>query len=130
MVQAAAVFLGAPFVLLCGATQSVSILVLTLFAWGFFKGLYDANIFASVYDVVRPEARGTAAGFMNMVGWLGGGGTAPLVIGYLSERSSLGYAISLTAVVYIAAGVLLSLAVAFTAKRDVLRLERQLMRTS
>ena len=124
MVQAAAVFFGAPFVMLCGATQSVFILTLTLFAWGFFKGLYDANIFASVYDVVRPEARGTAAGFMNMVGWLGGGGTAPLVIGYLSERSSLSYAISLTAVVYVAAGLLLSSAVAFTAKRDVERLEK------
>ena len=130
MVQAAAVLLGAPFVMLCGATQSVFILTLTLFAWGFFKGLYDANIFASVYDVVRPEARGTAAGFMNMVGWLGGGGTAPLVIGYLSERSSLSYAISLTAVVYIAAGALLCSAVAFTAKRDVEHLEKELLRSN
>jgi hypothetical protein len=25
------------------------------------------------FDVVRPEARGTTAGFMNLVGWLGGG---------------------------------------------------------
>ncbi len=128
MVQAAAVLLGAPFVMLCGATKSVLVLTLTLFAWGFFKGLYDANIFASVYDVVRPEARGTAAGFMNMVGWLLGGASAPLLIGYLSERSSLSYAISLTAVVYIAAGLLLTTAVVFTAKRDVTRMERELSR--
>ena len=58
--------------------------------WGFFKGLYDANIFASVFDVVRPEARGTAAGFMNAVGWLAGGGSAPLVIGIIAQRESLG----------------------------------------
>ncbi len=124
LVQAAALLLGAPFVLLCGATQEVPILLLTLFAWGFFKGLYDANIFASAFDVVKPEARGTAAGFMNMVGWLGGGGTAPIVIGYLSEKSSLSYAISLTAIVYLAAAILLACAVRFTAKRDVERLEQ------
>jgi MFS family permease len=112
--------------MLCGSTQSVPVLLLTLAAWGFFKGLYDANIFASVFDVVKPEARGTAAGFMNMVGWLGGGGTAPLVIGYVSERSSLSFAISITAVVYVVAGVLLGCAVAFTARRDVQRLEREL----
>ena len=59
--------------------------MLALTVWGFFKGLYDANIFASVFDVVRPEARGTAAGFMNAVGWLAGGGSAPLVIGIIAQ---------------------------------------------
>jgi hypothetical protein len=39
-----------------------------------------------------------AAGSMNMVGWLGGGGTAPIVIGYIAQRSSLGIAIAMTAV--------------------------------
>ncbi|HEV2444424.1 MAG TPA: MFS transporter [Candidatus Sulfopaludibacter sp.] len=107
IVQAAGVFCGAPFVALCGLTSSAVWLVIALTAWGLFKGLYDANIFASVFDVVRPEARGTAAGFMNMVGWLGGGGTAPVIIGYISERRSLGFAISATAVVYLAAGALL-----------------------
>ena len=54
------------------------IVVLTF--WGLFKGLYDANIFASVYDVMPPQVRGTAAGFINMMGWLGGG-AAPVMIG-------------------------------------------------
>ena len=75
--------------------------------WGFFKGLYDANIFASVFDVVRPEARGTAAGFMNAVGWLAGGGSAPLAIGIIAQRESLGLAIALASTVYVAAGLLL-----------------------
>ena len=98
---------GAPFVALCGLTTSVIWLIVALTAWGFFKGLYDANIFASLFDVVRPEARGTAAGFMNTVGWLGGGGTAPLVIGLIAEHYSLGLGIALASFVYIAAGILL-----------------------
>jgi len=111
IVQAAGVFCGAPFVALCGLTSSAVWLVIALTAWGLFKGLYDANIFASVFDVIRPEARGTAAGFMNMVGWLGGGGTAPVIIGYISEQRSLGFAISATAVVYLVAGALLIMAI-------------------
>jgi MFS family permease len=98
---------GAPFVVVCGMTQSVGTLIVALTAWGFFKGLYDANIFASVFDVVPAEARGRAAGFMNMIGWLAGGGSAPLVIGVIAERASLGAAMALTSIVYLAAGVLL-----------------------
>jgi MFS family permease len=105
-VQAIGVFGGAPFVFLCGQSESVSGLILILSAWGFFKGLYDANIFASAFDVVPPEARGTVAGVMNLVGWLGGG-SAPLVIGRLAMTYGLSMAISSAAVVYIAAGILL-----------------------
>jgi MFS family permease len=111
LVQAAGLICGAPFMILCGQTQSVAWLVVALTAWGLFKGIYDANIFASVFDVIRPEARGTAAGFMNMLGWLGGG-SAPVVVGYIAERSSLGLAISLAAGVYVTGAVLLLIAAA------------------
>lgn len=106
-VQAIGMFGGAPFVVVCGLTQSVGTLIVALTLWGLFKGLYDANIFASVFDVVPPAARGRAAGFMNMIGWLAGGGSAPLVIGLVAAKSSLGTAMALASVVYVAAGLLL-----------------------
>jgi MFS family permease len=106
-VQTIGVLGGAPFVVVCGLTQSVAALVVALTLWGFFKGLYDANIFASVFDLVPPEARGRAAGFMNMIGWLAGGGSAPIVIGLIAERASLGAAMALASLVYVAAGALL-----------------------
>ena len=109
LVQMVGVFGGAPFVALCGLTQSVTWLIVALTAWGLFKGLYDANIFASVFDVIRPEARGTAAGFMNTVGWLAGGGSAPLVIGLIAARESLGRAIALASVVYHRGGLVVAL---------------------
>ncbi len=110
IVQAIGVFGGAPFVVLCGMTSSAAWLLVALTAWGLFKGLYDANIFASLFDAIDPEARGTAAGFMNMVGWLGGGGVAPVTIGLVAERSSLGFAIAAAAGVYVIAGLLLLVA--------------------
>lgn len=123
IVQAVGVFGGAPFVALCGMTQSVAWLIVALSAWGLFKGLYDANIFASVFDVIRPEARGAAAGFMNMVGWLAGGGSAPLVIGIIAQRQSLGLAIALASLVYLAAGLLLLIGIFFFVKRDAARMQ-------
>src|SRR5262249_58782930 len=113
-VEAVGVLGGAPFVVLCGMTASVATLVVSLTLWGFFKGLYDANIFASAFDVVPPEARGRTAGFMNMIGWLAGGGSAPLAIGLVAERSSLGAALALASVVYLAAGALLLAAIFFS----------------
>jgi MFS family permease len=128
-VQMIGVLGGAPFVALCGLTPSVTTLVLALTVWGFFKGLYDANIFASVFDVVRPEARGTAAGFMNAVGWLAGGGSAPLAIGIIAQRESLGLAIALASSVYVAAGLLLLTGLLFFVNRDAARMQAELSAT-
>jgi MFS family permease len=125
-VQAIGMFGGAPFVVICGLTQSVGTLIVALTLWGLFKGLYDANIFASVFDVVPPEARGRAAGFMNMIGWLAGGGSAPVVIGLIAERSSLGTAMALASVVYVAAGLLLVLGMVFFVRRDIERCQARL----
>ena len=122
-VQMIGVLCGAPFVVLCGLTSSVGMLIVALTAWGFFKGLYDANIFASVFDVVQPQARGTAAGFMNAVGWLAGGGSAPVVIGIIAQRESLGLAIALASTVYVAAGLLLLTGMVFFVKRDAARMQ-------
>lgn len=123
IIQAIGVLGGAPFAWFCGYTRSFTWLMVGLTAWGLFKGIYDANIFASLFDVIHPEARGTACGFMNMVGWLGGGGTGPVVVGFLAERYGLGAAISITSLVYVAAAVLLILGAVFFARADVTRME-------
>ncbi len=118
-VQLIGVLFGAPFVAICGMSQSVWVLVGALTVWGLFKGLYDANIWAALFDVIRPEARGTAVGVMNMMGWLAGGGSAPVVIGYVASKAGLGIAIALASVVYLLAAALLVIAMLFFVDRDV-----------
>ncbi len=120
--QTVGVLGGAPFVAVCGLTHSVLWLIVALTAWGFFTGLYDANIFASVFDVIPPAARGRAAGLMNMIGWLGGGGAAPIVIGLIARRHGLGFSISTASIVYVMAAVLLTIAALRYVRRDGLRL--------
>ena len=106
-VQAAGLALGIPFVLLSGFSRSLSITLIAFLGWGFAKGLYEANIFASMFDLMPAEIRGTVVGVMNMAGWLFGAGTAPILVGYVAERSSLGAAIGSTAMIYVAGAVLL-----------------------
>jgi MFS family permease len=118
MVQAIGVFAGAPFVVLCGMTSSVTLLMIALACWGFFKGMYDANIFASVYDVIPAESRGSAAGLMNTIGWLGGGALAPVTIGVLAKTWGLSVAIALTGAIYLVAGAVLVLAILRFVARD------------
>jgi hypothetical protein len=63
---------------------------------------------------------------MNMIGWLVGAGTAPIVIGYIAQRASLSFAISIASVALIGASLLLLVAILFTVGRDVERLRLQL----
>jgi MFS family permease len=54
-VQGLGLLAGVPFLFLTGWTALVPVLVLAMVGFGFFKGMYDANIWASLYDVVPPE---------------------------------------------------------------------------
>jgi sugar phosphate permease len=126
LVQATGVLCGAPFVAWCVMTLSVTSLIIALTLWGFCKGMYDANIFASLFDVVRPEARGTAAGFLNSVGWLGGGGSAPVVIGLIAKDRGLSAGITAASAVYLFACALLLIAAIFFVKKDSERMRASL----
>ena len=106
MAQSVGLLLGVPFIFLAGWTISVPILVVALIGFGYFKGLYDANIWASLHDVVKPKNRATAVGFMNSIGWFGGG-IAPIAIAYASTQYGMSASISATSVLYLVFGLLL-----------------------
>jgi len=110
----------------------VPTLVAAMTCFGFFKGMYDANIFASVYDVIHPRARATAAGVMNSVGWMGGA-LAPLTIGLVASHAgsanqvaAMSRALGMGGVVYLAAACLLLIGLVHSVRRDVERLRRRM----
>jgi MFS family permease len=107
MTQAMGLFAGAPFIFLAGWTLSVPLLILAMAGFGYFKGLYDANIWASLYDVVPPERRATALGLTNSVGWFGGG-MAPVAIAAASQRFGMSACLSANSLIYIMIGLLLA----------------------
>lgn len=124
--------LGAPFIFITGTTLSVPTLVAAMACFGYFKGMYDANIFASVYDVIHPCARATAAGIMNSIGWMGGA-LAPLIIGWIvsnagsaGEVAAMSRAIAMGGIVYLAAACLLLAGMVLFVRRDVERLQKRM----
>jgi MFS family permease len=109
LTQALGLLLGIPFLFFTGWAASVPAVVLGMIGFGYCKGLYDANIFASLYDVVAVRQRGIAAGMLNSLGWLGGG-FAPVAIALAAHRYGMGPSISGTAFVYCISGLLMLLA--------------------
>jgi MFS family permease len=55
---------------------------------------------------------------MNMMGWLAGGGSAPVVVGFLADRIGLSHAMAVTASSYVVASILLLMAAFWFAPRD------------
>jgi sugar phosphate permease len=106
MTQALGLLAGVPFIFLTGWTLSVPVLVVAMVGFGFFKGIYDANIWASLYDVVEPSHRATALGFMNAIGWAGGA-VAPVAIAAASGRYGMSACLSATSLIYLLFGLLL-----------------------
>ena len=104
--QAIGLLCGVPFIFITGWTLWVPGLILAMSAFGFFKGIYDANIWASLHDVVEAGQRATAVGLMNSVGWVGGG-IAPIAIAAASGQWGMSASISANAVVYLLVGGLM-----------------------
>ena len=125
LVQAGGLLLGATFIGVVGLTTEVRTLLIAMTLFGLCKGLYDANIFASLYDVIEPRARATAAGIMNTVGW-GGGALGPLAVGlatkygrHARDIDNMSEAIAFGGVIYVAGAALLLVAAFGFARGDV-----------
>ena len=125
LVQASGLLAGAGFVFLVGTTDRLGHLLTGMALFGFCKGLYDANIFASLFDVVETRARSTAAGIMNTAGW-GGGALGPLTVGWISqhgrhasEMANMSEAIARCSIVYlVSAGLLVAAALIYEKRQQ------------
>jgi MFS family permease len=118
--QAFGAVIGIPLIYLSGVQVEAVPLLIFLTLFGFAEGIYDANIWASMYDVVHPSRRATMLGFANMIGWLGGG-VATVGTGMVMTRLQMTYGqvLSATASIYAVVAVLLIVAGAVFAPRDI-----------
>ena len=125
LAQSLGLLLGAGFIVAVGLTESVSVLIMAMICFGVFKGFYDAGIFASLYDVVHPRSRASAAGLMNTVGW-SGGALATTLTGWYSDHGPYGsptgnmsHIIAYGGLIYLGGGILLLVVGWMFARRDI-----------
>lgn len=120
IVQGTGLLLGAPFIFLLGMGNTPFMIYMALAFFGIFRGIYDSNIFAALYDVVEPRFRSTATGLMLMFAFITGA-SAPYILGKVKPILGLAWGLSALSVVYVAAAICIFIAVKFYYKKDIVK---------
>ncbi len=109
--------LGAPFIYGLGQATTVTACYVALGFFGLFRGVYDSNLFASLFDVVAPRLRASATGLMLSFAFIVGS-LAPAMLGWMKARVGLATALSSLAWFYLLGAACLLVAVRFFLARD------------
>ncbi len=85
--------IGVPFIVWMAQTHSLTACCAAMALFGVFRGVYDSNLMASLFDIVPSRCHASCAGIMLSCGFVFGS-TSPVVLGLLKERfpSSIGLA--------------------------------------
>ena len=120
LLQTVAMACGAPMLVWFGFAPTFVSAVVATMAYGVFRGLYETNTHASIFDVVHPAHRSSVVGLLNMIAFLTGS-LSPLMIGALSDRMGLrGFEIGFGILggSYLIGAIAMAIAFFFTFKRD------------
>ena len=119
--QIVALLLGAPALLLVGRCGTFAAAMAMTAAYGLFRGLFEVNTHASVFDVVPARHRASVVGFMLLLamglGALFSGELMGWVFSSFGDRA-YSIAFSLMAATYALAALLMSVSFFFTFRRD------------
>jgi MFS family permease len=116
-----AMLLGAPVIVLLGRADALVAACTAMAGFGFFRGLYEANTHAALFEVIAPKFRASAVGIMTMLAFLTGS-LSPWLLGRLRETHAagrgLGLGFSALGGAYVIGGVAVLCAVMFTFRKD------------
>lgn len=123
--QTVSMLLGAPAIVIMGLAQTQVGVYAAMAVFGLFRGLYESNTHASLFDVIEPKFRGSAVGVMVMLAFLVGS-MAPWLMGYLSGELSmngepargLSYAFAGYGFAYVIGALAVGVGLMFFFKRD------------
>ena len=83
--QIVALLCGAPCLVLAGFAPTAFSMVAMAAAYGVFRGFFEVNTHASLFDVIPPEFRSTAVGIFTVFAFFFGG-LSGIVMGALSQK--------------------------------------------
>jgi MFS family permease len=117
LLQGIALLIASPFIFWMAAAETQFITYAALFLFGVFRGAYDSNIFASLYEVVSVHTRSSASGLMLMCAFLAGA-FSPYMLGILKPTLGLSLGLSLLSIAYVIGGGLIVIAALVFFKKD------------
>lgn len=115
--QSLSFFLGAPFIFWMGSATNIFTVYLAMALFGFFRGIYDSNIFAALYEVIEPKYRSSASGVMLMFAFLTGA-FAPYLLGAYKSSLGLSFGFSFLALFYLLASLSIFIGAKFFFHKD------------
>lgn len=117
LLQGLALLGGAPFIWMLGTGWGLFAVYGALGLFGVFRGIYDAGIYASLFEVIEPNLRSTVIGIVIALVYLVGS-LAPLLLGILKGSIGLSAGLSLLSVAYVIGGLAILLAARVSLARD------------
>ena len=111
---------GAPCLVAVGLVPSAAAMVAMTAAYGVFRGFFEVNTHATLFDVMPPQYRSTSVGIFTVFAFLFGG-LSGIVMGALSQRYGVhGFELGfgLMGGAYLLGATLMAVAFFFTFRRD------------
>lgn len=118
--QIVALLFGAPALLWIGFAPSFAAMLVASALYGVFRGFFEVNTHASLFDVIPPAHRSAAVGFLNMIAFFVGG-LSGVAMGALAQKYGIagferGFAIM--AASYAVAALVMAFSFFFTFKMN------------
>ena len=108
---------GAPFLLMLGFTDNIWVAAVAMSIYGIFRGVYDSNIYAAMFDVIDPKLRASSVGILTAFAFIVGC-LAPVYLGAVQgdgtsiDAFSLG--IASMGIFFLVGGLLIAAAAKYT----------------
>ena len=106
-----------PFILLMAKAGSLPVCCAAMGLFGFFRGVYDSNILAALFDVIPQRYHATASSWM-LACAATMGSAAPAVLGWIGDNASLSSGFASLAAFYLAGAAALCVARVFFLERE------------
>lgn len=117
-IQAFGLLLACPFIFLLGSSGNLFWVYAAMGVFGFFRGIYDSNIYASLFLVTAPRIRASVSGAMIMFAFLIGA-FAPWILGTVKPTLGLSNGLSALSMVYLLGSIFIFIALKFTLFKEV-----------
>ncbi len=112
--------LAVPFIIWMAYAPSLLSCGIAMALFGVFRGVYDSNLMASLFDLIPPKYHASAAGLMLSCAFVFGS-TSPVVLGFVKDAFSSSAALASLAAFYLAGAAVIAVARRLSLKSAQLR---------